>query len=526
MDKINTEAIKEKTKAAMSVAKKHRLIVRSFTCGAIAVIGPDMILLYVLAYVIGVWYLYASVIAYITSVLMSFFLQKFWAFKDSSLEGVHGQFAMFVGVVILDVFLNTSLVFFLVEFLNSWYVLAQVLSASFIGALNFIVYSAIVFRRYKPGDKPRILIAAGIFPPDIGGPAIHTFQFVKEFTKAGIETGVVTYSNVPRDEKFDGSYNIERIQRRFWGWYHLSYLFWLSLHLFNYDIIYAQDVSAAGVPALIAREIANRRFFIRIGGDLLWERVFLAGKTKSSALEFYSKKEYKSYPFFWVHRFVIRRAEKIIVSADILFDIYTKYYGLSADRVVVVPNPVIQNIDTEDRAHECHSGKTILFAGRFVNYKNLDVLIEAFYEVSKNVPDARLLLIGAGPEKSNYEKLIFKLNIADKVEIIDAVSHNQIFSYIKESSLCVGPALTEFNPNFVLECVSAGKPILLSKENGLTIKLPDDFLFDSRSKNELAEKMEKLLRINPQMSSIVGELEEYAPSWDDIIDKHLSIFKS
>ncbi len=508
---------------ARSFVIRHQLVFRSIVCGLTAVVLADTILLYVLADIVGLWYLYASVVAFISSILISFFLQKFWAFKDSSLEGVHGQFAMFFGIAVFDVFLNVFIVYMLVEYSNIWYIFSQIISASLIGVFNFLIYAALVFRRDKIGENPKILIAAGIFPPEIGGPATHTFQLLKEFTKRGLDVGVVTYSNFKKVPEIDGCFNVERIKRGFWGFYHFSYLFWLSLHTFNYDLIYAQDISGSGVPAIIAKLVTKRRLFIRIGGDLLWERLFLRGKIQVSALDFYRSGQYKRRLSFWLYRAIIMSAEKIIVTSEILVKIYRDYYKIPAQKIVLLQNPIYKG-ESED-AVLTGEARNILFAGRFINYKNIDTLIKAFNNIHSKIAPAKLILIGDGPEKSRYLFLIKNLNLSGKVDVINSVPHERLAEYIHSSHLCLAPAFTEFNPNFALECLSLGKPVLVSRENGLTVRLPEEFLFDPKNQKELEDKIVNIILGRVEKKIDEDDLAKL-PSWDDIINRHLNIFRS
>ena len=62
------------------------------------------------------------------------------------------------------------------------------------------------------GDKiMRILIATGIYPPDVGGPATWVKFFAEEFTKRGHKMAVVTYSDKPQEDK--ESWPVYRILR-------------------------------------------------------------------------------------------------------------------------------------------------------------------------------------------------------------------------------------------------------------------------------------------------------------------------
>ncbi len=52
---------------------------------------------------------------------------------------------------------------------------------------------------------------------------------------------------------------------------------------------------------------------------------------------------------------------------------------------------------------------TVTFAGRRVREKGVDILLRAFAKVTREVAEARLLLVGDGPERDQLKRLITNL---------------------------------------------------------------------------------------------------------------------
>ena len=107
------------------------------------------------------------------------------------------------------------------------------------------------------------------------------------------------------------------------------------------------------------------------------------------------------------------------------------------------------------------------------------------------------------------------------------MSQEKLFEYIYSSWLGIGPALTEFNPNFILECLSFGKPVLISRENGLSVQLPEEFLFDAGSEQELEIKLVNFFdgRFYQKSLETVSNLQ-LNQTWQDVIESHLNVLKS
>lgn len=82
--------------------------------------------------------------------------------------------------------------------------------------------------------------------------------------------------------------------------------------------------------------------------------------------------------------------------------------------------------------------------------------------------------------------------------------------------------LLEFNPNFILESLSLGKPVLLTKGNGLSINLPEQFLFDAFDGIELENKIIEIINNYKDSVNTVNSLP-LNQSWDKVMESHLSI---
>ena len=134
--------------------------------------------------------------------------------------------------------------------------------------------------------------------------------------------------------------------------------------------------------------------------------------------------------------------------------------------------------------------------------------------------------MGDGPDKLKLERMISTLESARYVQIIPKVDQDKLFEYICSSWLGVGPALTEFNPNFILECLSFGKPVLISRENGLSVNLPDEFLFDPSDENEFEIKFEHFFNADFYKAALekISKLD-LNHGWEEVIKAHLKLLQ-
>ncbi|KKU36615.1 MAG: Glycosyltransferase [Candidatus Azambacteria bacterium GW2011_GWF2_46_32] len=109
----------------------------------------------------------------------------------------------------------------------------------------------------------KIIIATGIFPPDIGGPATYSETIAEELTRRGFNIRVVTYADRSKNQEAGikkQGYGIVRISRTYpKGLRHFVY-FWKLLRISRgADVVYAQDLISAGLPAMCAAKLLRKK---------------------------------------------------------------------------------------------------------------------------------------------------------------------------------------------------------------------------------------------------------------------------
>lgn len=367
----------------------------------------------------------------------------------------------------------------------------------------------------------KILLATGIFYPDIGGPAIHARRIADEIVKRGAQVRIIAYGGTLPAGTVTLPYQVIRIPCALLApirW--LFYTIVVFYHALWADTVYAFDLSAAGVPAALAVTLTGKRFFIRIGGDPIWERVVERGKRFIPLNEYYVRGYYRvDHPFlFHLIRFVLSRADAVIICLEMFSDFYARYFNVSTEHISVIPNPLPV---IPYKSKTLPPSPLILYAGRFVAYKNLPLVLRVFTRVHAAHPESRLMLIGGGPEFETVLKSVKELNLGNAARILPAVPHEQLEQFQREASIALAPALTEFNPNFALESLSFGIPVLISRGNGLTVRLPEECLFDPTNEDEMFERWNALL--DPQVyARVAAESVQAIPNhtWADVTAAH------
>ena len=125
---------------------KYKNPIKYIFSGGMATVA-NLSILYVLTEYVHLHYLISSILAFASSIIVSFSMQKFWTFDNQSTENVKTQFAFYFLVVIINLVLNTFLVYALVEWFLVWYFFAQFMAGATIAVVSFFVYRNFVFKK-------------------------------------------------------------------------------------------------------------------------------------------------------------------------------------------------------------------------------------------------------------------------------------------------------------------------------------------------------------------------------------------
>lgn len=207
---------------------------------------------------------------------------------------------------------------------------------------------------------------------------------------------------------------------------------------------------------------------------------------------------------------------------DVLVDL-----GVPAERVTVLRNGVDLKMfrPAQDRAALRRAlnitGTTLLSVGNLIESKGHDVVIRALTDL----PDARLLIIGAGEGGDDFRAIAQSVGVADRVTFVGTVKHDVLRDYYGAVDVLVLASRREGWANVLLEAMACGTPVVASNVGGTpeVVAVPEaGVLMPERTPVALAGAVKTLLERYPDRAATRRYAEQF--SWDATTQGQLDLF--
>lgn len=209
--------------------------------------------------------------------------------------------------------------------------------------------------------------------------------------------------------------------------------------------------------------------------------------------------------------------------------------GVPSSGIALLPNGVDLKLISEIKpAGQDLSGSSegriydIIFAGRLIKEKNVDVLIKAVSLLKKDFPEICCCVVGDGPERKFQEKLTIELDVQKNVKFEGFQEYRALIGKIKASRVLVLPSSREGFGMVVIEAFACGVPVVTVREKynaaqGLIEDGVDGFVVRLDEK-EIAESVNKILQADNYTETTKYTKKARSSDWDTLSTELLSIY--
>ncbi len=314
-----------------------------------------------------------------------------------------------------------------------------------------------------PSRILRLLLLNYEYPPLGGGAGNATANMARELAALGHDVRVVTaaYKGLPARERVDG-FEIRRLPAVRRHADHCSPLEMLSF--------LASACAYLPVAAGAWRPDACVAFFGIPCGPAAWLLRLLRGVPYVVSLRGGDVPGFQPYDLAGYHcltapliRFLWRRAAAVVANSRGLADLAARSAG--AVPIRMIPNGVdaARFAPAEELSRE--GPVRLVFVGRLVRQKGLDVLLEALARLPEEAC-FEATIIGDGPLRADLAAMAARLGLAAKVRFAGWVSRADMPETLRHADAFVFPSRDEGMPNAVLEAMASGLAVAATRIAG------------------------------------------------------------
>lgn len=296
----------------------------------------------------------------------------------------------------------------------------------------------------------RLVFLPGIWPPDVGGPATHGPDLARFLVERGHAVHVVTMADRAVTER---PCRVETVSRA------LPFPIRYGLVAAKgaraaraADVVYASATYAAAAAAAVS---SRRPLVAKLVSDPAYERARRYGLFAGTLEDFQDASGGPVTALKEARTRVLSAARQIVVPSEYLAALARRW--ADSERIEVVPNPAP---DVVPAVVEPEPG-LFVFAGRLTRQKALGTALEAV----GRVPDARLVVVGDGPDREELERRAAALD--GRIEFRGALPRDETLRVVSGAFAAVLSSDWENLPHAAVEALALGVPVVATAVGGV-----------------------------------------------------------
>ena len=189
--------------------------------------------------------------------------------------------------------------------------------------------------------------------------------------------------------------------------------------------------------------------------------------------------------------------DQIIANSDFTAS-RLRSFGVMGNRLVIIENNLdfnfINGATTELAGYE------ILYAGRLIAHKKVEILIEAMQILTRTHPNIRLGIIGDGPESNKLKQITHDAKLDGNITFLGEVpNHKDVLGIMKKSNIFVSASEREGYGQSVLEALYLGLHVIVADNPNnaaatFVRKYPNGIVLKENKPSFYAQSIEDLLK--------------------------------
>ncbi len=168
----------------------------------------------------------------------------------------------------------------------------------------------------------------------------------------------------------------------------------------------------------------------------------------------------------------------------------------------------------------------VLTVGNLHQHKGQRLVVRALHALRQRHPQARLVVVGDGPDRVALEALVAELGLGEAVRLVGAVPNTELARWYSAADVMVLASEREGWPNVLLEAMACGTPVVASRVGGVPeiVQRPEcGRMVAERTPPQFAQAIEEVLGQSPPRHAVRAYAEAF--SWDRTSAQQLQLFQ-
>ncbi len=299
----------------------------------------------------------------------------------------------------------------------------------------------------------------------------------------------------------------------------------------EFDLVHRVTPLSPTLPSYFAKRCAKAGVPFILGplnGGVPWPRQFDSARRREREWLSYFRGVYRFMPGYTTTR---RHASALLIgSADTLAQMPKRYH----DKCVYIPENAIEpeRFPAVERRATAPPLR-VVFIGRLVPYKGLDMLIEAVAPLMRE-GKLKIDVIGDGPERQPIEQLIERERVGQAVAFAGWLAHDAIARRVAEAHVLGFPSIREFGGGVVLEAMALGVvPVIVDYGGPAELVTPDTgFAVPMGTRKQIVERLSRTFseicdapQRLPAMSAAAMDRVSQLFTWDAKAGQTLEVYR-
>lgn len=204
-------------------------------------------------------------------------------------------------------------------------------------------------------------------------------------------------------------------------------------------------------------------------------------------------------------------AKRIVAVSDFIRDDLQRH-GITPNKIDVVANGIAPQTRSSDAPGMPEP--YVVFVGRLVGVKGLDVLVDAM----PTMPGIHVVLVGHGPLASKLQKQADALGVADRLHLTGWVDEERKKALLQGALAYVHPARFEAFGISLLEAMDLGVPVIAAASGGIPQAVGDAGILLGHDPSDWATAVRRLAEHPDERARLVqaGRVQAARFSWDEL----------